>query len=59
MNENSLGGIYNILFLFNIHFIYLPVQSFKSVIEQNKQTPWPLVRKRTPPSERPPFVEKI
>jgi hypothetical protein len=26
---------------------------------QTKQTPWPLVRKRTIPTERPPFVGEI
>jgi hypothetical protein len=26
---------------------------------ENKQTPWPLVRKRTIPTKRPPFVEEI
>jgi hypothetical protein len=26
---------------------------------QNKQTPWPLVRKRTIPTERPPLVDEI
>jgi hypothetical protein len=25
----------------------------------NKQTPWPLVRKRTIPTERPPLVDEI
>jgi hypothetical protein len=25
----------------------------------NKQTPWPLVRKRTIPTERPPLVDDI
>jgi hypothetical protein len=27
--------------------------------KQNKQTPWPLVRQRTIPTERPPFVDEI
>jgi hypothetical protein len=27
--------------------------------QQNKQTPWPLARKRTTPTERPPFVDEI
>jgi hypothetical protein len=27
--------------------------------KQNKQTPWPLVRKRTIPTERPPLVDEI
>jgi hypothetical protein len=26
---------------------------------QQKQTPWPLVRKRTIPTERPPLVDEI
>jgi hypothetical protein len=26
---------------------------------KNKQTPWPLVRERTIPIERPPFVDEI
>jgi hypothetical protein len=28
-------------------------------IKQNKQTPWPLVRERTIPTDRPPLVEEI
>jgi hypothetical protein len=28
-------------------------------IQTNKQTPWPLVRKRTIPTERPPLVDEI
>jgi hypothetical protein len=27
--------------------------------KQTKQTPWPLVRKRTIPTERPPLVDEI
>jgi hypothetical protein len=27
--------------------------------KQNKQTPWPLVRERTIPTERPPLVDEI
>jgi hypothetical protein len=27
--------------------------------EQTKQTPWPLVRERTIPTERPPLVDEI
>jgi hypothetical protein len=27
--------------------------------KKNKQTPWPLVRKRTIPTERPPLVDEI
>jgi hypothetical protein len=30
-----------------------------SRINNNQQTPWPLVRKRTIPTERPPFVDEI
>jgi hypothetical protein len=40
------------------------VQEFKSetqfpLIDYKKQTLWPLVRKRTIPSERPPLVDEI
>jgi hypothetical protein len=27
--------------------------------QQQQQTPWPLVRKRTVPTERPPLVDEI
>jgi hypothetical protein len=30
----------------------------KFIIKKQKQTPWPLVRKRTIPTERPPLVGK-
>jgi hypothetical protein len=33
-------------------------RSFREPI-QNKQTPWPLVRVRTMPTERPPLVDEI
>jgi hypothetical protein len=32
------------------------VSNGKSEMKQNKQTQWPLVRKRTTPTERPPQV---
>jgi hypothetical protein len=31
----------------------------KSSYKKNKQTPWPLVRERTIPTERPPLVDEI
>jgi hypothetical protein len=47
---------------------FLSCLRFQNVIEsndevmckkQNKKTPWPLVRKRTIPTERPPLVDEI
>jgi hypothetical protein len=31
----------------------------KNTNKQNKQTPWPLVRERTIPTDRPPLVDEI
>jgi hypothetical protein len=30
-----------------------------NVVKTNKQTPWPLVRERTIPTDRPPLVDEI
>jgi hypothetical protein len=41
------------------HNTRLNVVRTKRERETNKQTPWPLVRKRTIPTERPPLVDEI
>jgi hypothetical protein len=33
--------------------------NFSKTDEQTKQTPWPLVRERTIPTDRPPLVDEI
>jgi hypothetical protein len=33
--------------------------NLRSYTKKNKQTPWPLVRERTLPTERPPLVDEI
>jgi hypothetical protein len=35
------------------------LQGYVATLQTNKQTPWPLVRKRTIPTERPPLVGEI
>jgi hypothetical protein len=34
-------------------------EPFRPVTNKNKQTPWPLVRERTIPTDRPPLVDEI
>jgi hypothetical protein len=53
----------------NLHHSYQPMNILRSLNDQGlqalnatnktKQTPWPLVRKRTIPTERPPLVSEI
>jgi hypothetical protein len=40
-------------------WIYIFTRPYRDHCKQTKQTPWPLVRKRTIPTERPPLVGKI
>jgi hypothetical protein len=43
-------------------FTAMPIQAVPSTStnkQTNKQTPWPLVRERTIPTERPPLVDEI
>jgi hypothetical protein len=50
--QNEVLNTIRILFLTG-HYHCLAVQSNK------QQTPWPLVRKRTIPTEQPPLVDEI
>jgi hypothetical protein len=35
------------------------VNSYTTIYYKTKQTPWPLVRERTIPTERPPLVNEV
>jgi hypothetical protein len=53
------------LLLFIVQFTVLksshvvPIDTLTVHIVDTKQTPWPLVRKRTIPTDRPPLVDEI
>jgi hypothetical protein len=50
-------------FLISVSLTILPwkeiVVAYFQVLQTNKQTPWPLVRERTIPTDRPPLVDEI
>jgi hypothetical protein len=69
LQQQQYNNYYYYYYYFNsIHLfiIYMPSQQLQGQLHaqngadmQNKQTPWPLVRERTIPTEKPPLVDEI
>jgi hypothetical protein len=55
----QMFAIYGFCFIFTDESFDTPVTQNGMVKKTNKQTPWPLVRERTIPTERPPLVHEI
>jgi hypothetical protein len=49
------GGLSSSAQLHSVSIVTL----YRSVTHKQKQTPWPLVRERTIPTDRPPLVDEI
>jgi hypothetical protein len=60
-NLKSYISIYCLYNQYQLTLVSLKVSNNEenNRINKQKQTPWPLVRERTTPSERPPLVDEI
>jgi hypothetical protein len=56
----ALNGTHQLLaYAADVNLLGDNVDTISKNTNKNKQTPWPLVRERTIPTERPPLVDEI